>query len=206
MVAAARQLGISRSRLYELWHRYERYGEVGCSPSPVQRAGIPGRCRRRCGTPSWPTRWSTRPRGPAPSLLDSACPVAGGLGGVRASVYNVLRAVGLGRVRARLAAAEELAAAEGGPLTERALRDLRAIQATHRHVGSDIPGEQVFFDTMYIGNLKGVGKLWQYSAVDGATSFAMARVLAGEKSAPRSATASTRPPTMLCSESCASGS
>jgi hypothetical protein len=36
---------------------------------------------------------------------------------------------------------------------------------------------------MYVGNLKGVGKLWQYSAVDGATSFAVARVFAGEKSA-----------------------
>lgn len=29
----------------------------------------------------------------------------------------------------------------------------------------------------------GVGKLWQYSAVDGATSFAVARVVAGEESA-----------------------
>ncbi len=95
----------------------------------------------------------------------------------------MLRDAGLARVRARLAAAEALAAAEGGPITERALRDLRAIEAQVVHIGSDTPGEQVFFDTMYIGHLKGVGKLWQYSAVDGACSFGTARVLAGEKSA-----------------------
>ncbi|MFN8232603.1 MAG: hypothetical protein U0V56_03715 [Actinomycetota bacterium] len=44
------------------------------------------------------------------------------------------------------------------------------------------------FDTMYVGNLKGVGKIWQYTAVDGACSFAFARVFAGEKSAARAAT------------------
>ena len=36
---------------------------------------------------------------------------------------------------------------------------------------------------MYVGKLKGVGKIWQYSAVDGASSFGLAKVLAGEKSA-----------------------
>jgi hypothetical protein len=46
-----------------------------------------------------------------------------------------------------------------------------------------VVGEQVFFDTMYIGQLKGVGKLWQYTAVDGASSFGFAQVIAGEKSA-----------------------
>ena len=36
---------------------------------------------------------------------------------------------------------------------------------------------------IYVGKLKGVDKIWQYSAVDGACSFASARVFAGEKSA-----------------------
>ncbi len=98
-------------------------------------------------------------------------------------VYNVLVRAGLSRRSARLAAAESLAAAEGGPITERVLRDLRAIERAVVHIGSDTLGEQVFFDTMYVGNLKGVGKIWQYSAVDGACSFAFARVFVGEKSA-----------------------
>jgi transposase InsO family protein len=108
-------------------------------------------------------------------------------GGWRVShgaVYNVLRDAGLSRARARPAAAEALAATEGGPITERDLRDLRASQAAQvTHIGSDTPGKEVFFDTMYIGRLKGVGKLWQYSAMDGASSFGVARVLAGDKSA-----------------------
>jgi hypothetical protein len=86
---------------------------------------------------------------------------------------DVLRVAGLNRRSTRLAAAEALAASEGGPITERALRDLRAAQAVeHRHLGSDTVGEAVFLDTMYIGNLKGVGKIWQYTAVDGACSSA----------------------------------
>jgi hypothetical protein len=38
-----------------------------------------------------------------------------------------------------LAAAEALAAAEGGPVTERVLRDLGAIEAQHRHICADTP-------------------------------------------------------------------
>lgn len=66
-------------------------------------------------------------------------------------VSGVLGRAGLSRMSARLAAAETLSAAEGGPITERALRDLRAQQVAQRHIGSDVPGEQVFFDTMFVG-------------------------------------------------------
>ena len=97
---------------------------------------------------------------------------------------NVLRRAGLGRRLARLAAAESLAASEGGPLTERVLRQVRAIERARTvHIGSDTPGEELFFDTFYVGNLKGVGKVWQLSAVDGASSFGIARVIAGDKTA-----------------------
>ena len=36
---------------------------------------------------------------------------------------------------------------------------------------------------MYVGTLKGVGKIWQYTAVDGACSFGFARAVAGERRA-----------------------
>ena len=61
--------------------------------------------------------------------------------------------VGLNRVRMRLAAPEALAAAEGGPLTERALRACAQQRIEHRHLGEELVGEQVIFDTMYIGQL-----------------------------------------------------
>jgi transposase InsO family protein len=180
---ACRSLQISRSRFYELRKRYLTYGEAGLLPKP---------------------RPSERPdrRLPAP-LVDQVIayaihhPTAGPrtiatalalhrFGSWRVShggVSNVLGRAGLGRMPARLAAAEALSAAEGGPITERALRDLRAQEVTHRHIGSDVAGEQVFLDTMFVGRLKGVGKIWQYSAVDGACSFGFAQVRRGEKSA-----------------------
>ncbi len=187
MVAAAAQLGISRSRLYELRDRYERYGEVGLFPKPRPRGRHPRALSpaARDAIVAYAIEHPTE--GPRTIAARLGLARFGAWKVSHGSVYNVLRDAGLGRARARLAAAEALAAAEGGPVTERALRDLRAIEVQHRHIGSDTPGEQVFFDTMYIGNLKGVGKLWQYSAVDGATSFGIARVAAGKKSAARAA-------------------
>ncbi len=179
-----REAGISRSRFYELRARYRAYGEAGLRPKP---------------------RPSQRPdRRLDPALLDAIVAyavehpthgertIADALaterhGGWRVShggVANALRRAGLGRRLARLAASESLAASEGGPLTERVLRQVRSIErAKTVHIGSDLPGEELFFDTFYVGQLKGVGKVWQLSAVDGASSFGIARVMAGEKSA-----------------------
>ncbi len=183
VIEACRQHGISRSRFYELRTRYRAYGEAGLLPKP---------------------RPTVRPaRRLSPALVDAIIgyavehPTAGPrtiaaalalarFGGWRVShggVYRVLFRARLNRVAMRLAAAELLAATEGGPVTERALRDLRAVQRQVAHQGSDVVGEQVFFDTMYVGNLKGVGKIWQHSAVDGACSFGFAQVRCGPKSA-----------------------
>ena len=40
------------------------------------------------------------------------------------------------------------------------------------------PGELVCIDTFYIGKLKGVGKMWQITACDAASSYALAKVVA----------------------------
>lgn len=183
VIEACRQLGISRSRYYELRARYLRYGEAGLLPKPRPAE----RPDRRLPAPlidqivAYATEHPTE--GPRTIAARLALPRFGGWRVSHGGVYNVLRRAGLGRRSARLAAAEALAASEGGPITERALRDLRSREVAHRHLGSDTPGEQVFFDTMYVGKLKGVGKIWQYSAVDGSCSFGFAHVLAGEKSA-----------------------
>jgi transposase InsO family protein len=187
VVQACREAGISTSRFYELKARYVAYGEAGLMPKPR-----PARLDRQLQAPlrdqiiAYAVEHPTV--GPRTIAAALALPRFGSWQVSHSGVYNVLRRAGLNRRQARLAAAESLAAAEGGPITERALRDLRSIERTSIHIGSDTCGEQVFFDTMYVGNLKGVGKIWQYSAVDGACSFAFARVLAGEKSAAAAAT------------------
>lgn len=186
VVRACREAGISTSRFYELRARYLAYGEVGLLPKPR-----PPRPDRRVCAPlrdqivAYAIEHPTV--GPRTIAAALALPRFGAWRISHSGVYNVLRRAGLSRRQARLAAAESLAAAEGGPITERALRDLRSIERATVHIGSDVVGEQAFFDTMYVGNLKGVGKIWQYSAVDGACSFGFARVFAGEKSAARAA-------------------
>ncbi|CAN5583871.1 IS481 family transposase [soil metagenome] len=179
-----REAGISRSRFYELRERYRRYGEAGLRPKP--RAV--GRPERRLSAPLTDAILAYAVEHPTHgerTIADAlARPRFGAWRVSHGGVRNVLRRAGLGRRLARLAAAESLAASEGGPLTERILREVRAIErAATVHIGSDVPGEELFLDTFYVGHLKGVGKVWQLSAVDGASSFAIARVIAGPKGA-----------------------
>lgn len=179
-----REAGISRSRFYELRARYRAYGEAGLRPKPR----LSERPEQQLAEPLVDAVVAYAVEHPTHGQRTIALVLATErFGGWRVShggVANVLRRAGLGRRLARLAAAESLAASEGGPLTERVLRRVRAIErAKTVHIGSDVPGAELFFDTFYVGNLKGVGKVWQLSAVDGASSFAMARVIAGEKSA-----------------------
>lgn len=180
---ACRSLGISRSRFYELRTRYLTYGEAGLLPKPRPAE----RPDRRLSPPlvdqiiAYAIHHPTA--GPRTIAAALALPRFGAWRVSHGGVSGVLGRAGLSRMSARLAAAEALSASEGGPITERALRDLRAQDVQHRHIGSDVPGEQVFLDTMFVGRLKGVGKIWQYSATDGACSFGFASVRRGEKSA-----------------------
>ena len=187
VVEACADAGISRPRFYQLRQRYRLYGEAGLRPTPR-----PARPDRQLSAPlrdqilalavELPT---LGPRALADRLALER------YGGHRVSpggVYNVLRRAGLARRLARLAAAESLAAAEGGPITERALRELRATdRAKTMHLGSDQVGAELFADTMSIGKLKGVGTVWQYSVVDGACSMGFGGVRSGRKTATRMA-------------------
>jgi transposase InsO family protein len=179
-----REAGMGRSRFYELRARYRQYGEAGLRPKPRPTE----RPDRQLSEPlvdaivAYAVEHPTH--GQRTIALVLATPRFGGWQVSHGGVANVLRRAGLGRRLARLAAAESLAASEGGPLTERTLRRVRSIErAKTVHIGSEVPGEEFFLDTFYVGHLKGVGKVWQLSAVDGASSFGIARVLAGDKTA-----------------------
>ncbi len=180
---ACREAGISRARYYQLRRRYLAYGEAGLRPKPH-----PVRPTRQLPAPlvdaivSYAIFHPTEGERSVAQALALARYGAWRVGhsGVRA----VLRRAGLGRRLARLAAAESLSAAEGGPLTERTLREIRSIERPKiMHIGSATVGAELFADTMYVGKLKGVGTVWQYTMVDGACSFGFARARGGRKSA-----------------------
>jgi hypothetical protein len=75
----------------------------------------------------------------------------------------------------RLLVLEVHSAEHAGLLTERTRRNLSRRKV--RHVQAEKPGELVCIDTFYIGKLKGVGKLWQLTACDAASSYGMAKVV-----------------------------
>jgi transposase InsO family protein len=175
--AACREAGISRTLFYRWEHRLSRYGVDGLHP------------RRQRARP-----------GPAPQLPPHAerrilaVAIAEATWGCRrlaaylarwwrlsiapSTVQRLLRRHGLGTRRDRLLVLEHHAARQAGLLTERTRRRLwRARHGATRHVAADEPGELVCLDAFYIGNLKGVGKVWQITACDAATSYGMAAIL-----------------------------
>lgn len=171
-----RELGISRSLFYRWKKKLSQYGPEGLHP---RRRG----CRR--GRPpkieaheeqavlgmalSWPT-WG--PRRLSAQLTRSQVRVA------PSTIHRLLRRSGLSTRHERLAVVEHHSARAAGLLTERTRRRLwQARYGRTRHVEAKVPGELVCLDTFYIGNLKGVGKLWQVTACDAACSFAFAQVI-----------------------------
>ena len=93
-------------------------------------------------------------------------------------VAKVLRRHRLGTARQRVAALASLTAADAGQVTDAALEGPFGfcLFATH-------PGQVVSLDTFYVGRLKGVGAVWQLTAVDVATRTAVVQLVVGDKTA-----------------------
>lgn len=182
MTQAARTFGVSRSWLYELRRRYQRYGEVGLRPRPAPERRDPRRIPPAVEDAIVSYAIAHPTHGPRRIADTLALERFGGYRVAHGTVWNVLRRQGLQRRSMRLAAAELRGLEEGGPITERTLRELRARERTEAfRLGSEVVGEEVFLDTMYVGRLKGVGPVWQYAACDGALSFAVAQAVAGDR-------------------------
>jgi len=172
-----REAGISRALFYRWRKRLERYGPDGLHP------------RRRQARRGRPVQLAPETE----RLILSVAISAGtwGCGRIAAqlrhrwqvrvapsTVQRVLRRAGLATRRARLTVLEHRAVHTAGLLTERTRRQLwRARHGQTRHVEAREPGELVCLDTFYIGRLKGVGKVWQITACDAATSYGLAGLL-----------------------------
>ncbi|MDR7540163.1 MAG: DDE-type integrase/transposase/recombinase, partial [Armatimonadota bacterium] len=115
--------------------------------------------------------------GPARLAVQLARPEPGGWHLAPVTIYRFLRRVGLQTRWQRLAVLEVHSAQTAGLLTERTRRALaRAQRRRAAHLAAEQPGDLVCLDTFYIGKLKGVGKVWQYTACDAACSYAIAEV------------------------------
>jgi transposase InsO family protein len=178
-----REAGISRALFYRWKQRYLLYGDAGLAPRPAR-----------------PRRWGRQ----SPPVLEHAvlayalhCPTHGPhriadqlrqrrYGSWRLSAtgaYKILRRHGLRTRWERLARLEGEALVATGLLTERTARRL---VRKDRHIEAERPGDLVCLDGFFIGKLKGVGRVWQLTACDAATSYGIAQVIRG---APRAAQA-----------------
>jgi transposase len=173
--ATCRRFGLSRTQFYRLRQRLERYGPEGLHPKRQQaRPGRPPQLavadERRviAEALAWPTRG---PRWVSDRLARAGVEVPA------TTVWRVLHRQGLGTRRERLAVLEQQSAATTGLLTERTRRH------RERHIAAEAPGDLCALDTFYVGKLKGLGKVWQLTACDAASSYGFARIVIGEVTA-----------------------
>ena len=170
--ATCRLFDVSRAQFYEWRAAWRQDGADGLRPKPT--AARPGRPvtvsvetehRVLAMALAWPTRgarWVSQQL----AAQQLAVPAT--------TVWRILRRHGLSRRDARLAAVEYQGAAVNGVVTARVRRRVA------RHVRATRPGDLLSLDTFYVGQLKGVGKVWQITACDAACSYGWARVQAGE--------------------------
>jgi len=184
--AACREAGLARSYYYRLQARFRCYGPDGLHPK--HRRGRPGRppsldaqLERRIvaealAQPAW-----------GPQRISDQLAMRG-VSVAASTVYRALRRNGLGTREQRFGIVEQHSARQAGLLTERTRRTLAKARPTpsRRHVEASDPGELVCFDCFYVGKLKGVGKVWQITACDAASSYAWATLFVGD---PRAAVA-----------------
>ena len=171
---ACRRHGVSRTLFYRLRQRLEQYGPDGVHPKRRQaRRGrppaVPVQTERRviAVALAWPT---CGPQWYSDQLARDGVAIA------PVTIWRLLRRQRLGTRRARLAVVEQYSAGTTGLLTERTAKPIC-------HVAAARPGDLLCLDTFYVGQLKGVGKVWQITGCDAASSFGWARLVVGEVTA-----------------------
>jgi transposase InsO family protein len=169
---ACRTFGVSRTRYYEWKNLADRYGPEALLPKTRRRPQLPN------ATPTHvveqlltlavlePTLGARRL---ADRLAEAGWPLAA------STAQNYLHQAGLGTRRQRVARAALVAAAAGGLVTE-AAREAQPMGFCHVSAG---PAELVSLDSFYIGNLKGVGRVYQLTAVDVFTRWATVAIMVG---------------------------
>jgi transposase InsO family protein len=168
---ACRVFGVSRTTFYRWQRRVEAYGLAALMPKGRRSPAMPN------ATPSWVVeellaeavvRPTLGARRYAEALADRGFQLSA------SGVQKILNRHGLGRRRQRVAALAQLTAATTGLVTHDALEGPFGFC----HFAAR-PGDLVALDSFFIGKLKGVGPVWQLTAVDTATRWAIVEVFIG---------------------------
>jgi transposase InsO family protein len=174
--AACRQMGISRTRYYEWRAIVAAYGLAALMPKDRRRPQLPD------ATPTHVvedllTLAVIEPTLGCRQYADRLAERSYRIG--KSTVQKLLVDHGLGRRAQRVARAAAITAATTGLSTD-AAREAEPFGFCHY---SPAPGHQVAMDSFYIGNLKGVGKVYQLTAIDVATRWAIMLIVIGPPTA-----------------------
>jgi transposase InsO family protein len=172
---ACRLIGVSRTSFYEWKNTAEAYGLEALRPRERRRPRQPNE------TPPWQVdiilaEAISRPTLGAGQLLEFL--EDRGVIISESGLQKVLRRHNLGRNSQRLAALAQLVALAGGPVVEEALDGPFGFC----HFAAR-PGDLVALDSFYVGKLKGVGPIWQFTAIDTHTRWAVLSLIVGDHTA-----------------------
>jgi transposase InsO family protein len=171
VAATCRTFGISRKTFYEWRNVAERYGLEALMPKARRRPQLPN------ATPTHVLGELLALAVAEPTLgCRQLADRLGERGYVlsKTTVQKLLVDHELGRRHQRVARAAALAALVSGVVAEPVHDEVFGFC----HWASQ-PGELIAVDSFSIGNLKGVGKLYQLSAIDTATRWAMIAIVLG---------------------------
>jgi transposase InsO family protein len=168
---ASRVFGVSRKTIHQWRNRAQAYGLAALMPKTRRAPAMPN------ATPTWVVEELLaeavlRPTLGAARYADLLAERGFQLS--RSGVQKLLNRHRLGRRRQRVAALAQLSAATTGLVTEAALEGPFGFC----HFAAR-PGDLVALDSFFIGKLKGVGPVWQLTAVDTATRYAICEVFIG---------------------------
>jgi transposase InsO family protein len=165
-------MGISRTRYYEWKRLTDAYGPDALVPKGRRRPALanetPSHVKEELLTLAvlQPTLGARRY---ADILADRGFSIG------KTTAQKILNDAGLGRRRQRVARAATIVEQTTGLVTE-VTREDGPFGFCHFAAA---PGDLVALDSFYVGNLKGVGKVYQLTAIDTATRIAVVLLLLG---------------------------
>jgi transposase InsO family protein len=172
---ACRVFGVSRKTYYQWLNKAEQYGLSALLPKQRRKPHQPNAMSSEEVSVILAEAVARPTLGPK-SLLRHL--QARGVNRSASGVAKALRRHHLGTARQRIAALASLTAADSGLVTDSALEGPFGFC-----LYASMPGEVVGLDTFYVGRLKGVGAVWQLTAVDVATRIAVVQLAVGDKTA-----------------------
>jgi len=162
---ACRDYGVSRTYYYKWAKRFITYGTQGLTERERSKPVMPNSTRSDIVDKilkfikTYPTYGPTR--------------ISNQLGGIvcSATVYNILKRRGLNRRIDRLLALENIpSAVKVSPIMQRRMDEANPLPRIESHY----TGYMLSVDTFYVCRLKGVGRIYQFSAIDTYSSFGLA--------------------------------